>query len=100
MTDKLRSVFVEADDRYIASPRYSIKDGQEGRAVNDYPKFCEAILQEGYLESQNILTEPSKEAMIAVVHRELLFAQRLTRKLRECFLNDERLQDMRDDEKN
>lgn len=100
MTDRLREVFVEADDLYIQSPRYSIKDRGEGRAVNNYPKFCEAILKEGYLESQNILSDPSKEAMIAVVHKELLFAAKLARKLREAFLSDERLKEMEDDEKN
>jgi len=100
VTDTLREKFVEADDKYIASPRYSIKDGSEGRAVNDFPKFCEVILREGYLESRNILTKPSKEAMLALVHKELLFAARLARKLRAFFLGDDRLLELKDDEKN
>ena len=97
MSNKLMKVFVEADDLYHASPRLPVLSRREikrrkrkniqseAKLVSDHVAFCKAILEAGYLNSQNIVDDPSLEAIIMAIEQEPGFAENLAMSLNYYF---------------
>lgn len=97
MSKKLMKVFGEADDLYHASPRLPVlsrkeikrrkKRGiqSEAKLVTDHVAFCKMILEAGYLNSQNIVDDPSLEAVIMAIEQEPGFAENLAMSLNYYF---------------
>lgn len=103
MSDKLREVYRQVDDKYRFAPQYTFTKGSQkptGKIVNDPVQFCHELLNAGYKDSENLVDIPSKKAVLAALRKEIGFAKTLANKFVDLFDNDELFQNEEDDEKN
>jgi hypothetical protein len=103
ISDKVRETYRVADDKYRFGISYKFKKGQKTPDIdvaNDPVQFCHEILNAGYEDSEGLIDEPSKKAVLALLRREPTFARRLAAKLVEIFEHDDLYQEEEDDEKN
>lgn len=112
MSEALMDVYKEAEEEYHASTRIPVLSQKEirrrkrkgltteAKIVNDFAAYCKAIIEAGYLNSQNIIDEPTKENMLLAIEQEPGFAKQLAQALNWYFQGNGKFDFMEDDEKN
>lgn len=102
MCNELRRAYAEAEELYHASTRIPVlsrkeikrrkKRGQqtEAKITNNFQAYCHTILEAGYVSSQNIIDDPSKENMLLAIDQEPGFAAQLALSLNYYFSGEDR----------
>ncbi|MCP4568506.1 MAG: hypothetical protein GY841_13090 [FCB group bacterium] len=86
---KTIDVFTESlDNHNNVEISYNGKN-PKGKLVSNKIAFCHEVLNASYKDCQGLIDEPSKKAVLALLHQEPLFAKKLAPKLIDAFQNSE-----------